>query len=253
MGWVACCHRLALMAEAPADIDARPVDAFSSERRLAIVRLVDANGRVRVRSLSDQFGVSRQTIRKDLAVLVAQGRITRAHGGAISIESRSSEGAFDIRERMQRAEKAAIGAAAASRVTDGECIAIDASTTGLQLARALRSRGSWSHLTVVTNGLRIASELAGCRGSRSSSRVAGSAGRPCRWSGRSVPASSTGSTSRRHSSARPGSRSRRDSPMRPRRRPKSSGRWRVAHEVIAIVDHTKWGRSAFATFCGPRN
>ena len=65
---------------------------------------------------------------------------------------------------MQRAEKAAIGAAAATRVNDGECIAIDASTTGLHLARALRARGSWNHLTVVTNGLRIASELAGSPG-----------------------------------------------------------------------------------------
>jgi len=36
MGWVACCHRLALMSEAPGDTDARRVDAFSSERRLAI-------------------------------------------------------------------------------------------------------------------------------------------------------------------------------------------------------------------------
>ena len=64
------------MADAPAALDARPADAFSSERRLAIVRLVDAQGRVRVGALSDRFGVSRQTIRKDLAVLAAQGRIS---------------------------------------------------------------------------------------------------------------------------------------------------------------------------------
>src|SRR4249919_2378180 len=55
-GWIACCHRLALMTDAPADFDARPADTFSSERRLAIVRLVDAQGRVRVGALSDQFG-----------------------------------------------------------------------------------------------------------------------------------------------------------------------------------------------------
>src|SRR6478672_5056079 len=107
---MACRHRLARMADAPSAFDARPVDAFSSERRLAIVRLVDEQGRVRVGALSERFGVSRQTIRKDLAVLAAQGRITRAHGGAISFESRRSERSFDIREHMQRAEKAAIGA-----------------------------------------------------------------------------------------------------------------------------------------------
>src|SRR6476620_10384811 len=69
LGWMACCHRLALMTDAAAGFDARPADTFASERRLAIVRLVDAQGRVRVGALSDQFGVSRQTIRKDLAVL----------------------------------------------------------------------------------------------------------------------------------------------------------------------------------------
>ena len=41
------------MTDAPADFDARPADTFSSERRLAIVRLVDAQGRVRVGALSD--------------------------------------------------------------------------------------------------------------------------------------------------------------------------------------------------------
>ena len=46
-------------------------------------------------------------------------------------------------------------------VHDGESIALDASTTALALARHLKARGGWLHLTVITNGLRIASELAG--------------------------------------------------------------------------------------------
>jgi DeoR/GlpR family transcriptional regulator of sugar metabolism len=77
------------MAEAPCDVDPRPVHVFSSEPRLAILGLVGAQGRVRVRALSDQFGVSRQTISKDLAALGAQSRITPAHRWAISFQSRS--------------------------------------------------------------------------------------------------------------------------------------------------------------------
>ena len=238
------------MTDAPADFDARPADTFSSERRLAIVRLVDAQGRVRVGALSDQFGVSRQTIRKDLAVLAAQGRITRAHGGAISFESRPSERSFAIRERMQRAEKAAIGAAAAMRVNDGECIAIDASTTGLHLARALCARGSWNHLTVVTNGLRIASELAGCPGI-----AVVLPGGWVRWEALSVVGTigsgvfdrinvQTAFVGAAGFTFETGLSDATEEEAQIKR-----SMIEVAREVFAIVDHTKWGHTAFATFC----
>jgi hypothetical protein len=74
------------------------------------------------------------------------------------------ERAFDIRERFQRQEKDRIGALAASLVVDGESIALDASTTALAMARHLRTRRAWANLTVITNGLRIAAELAGFPG-----------------------------------------------------------------------------------------
>ena len=78
-----------------------------------------------------RFGVSAVTIRKDLLVLESEGRVIRAHGGAIAPGSSRPERAFDVRERLQRAEKARIGAAAAALVVDGESIALDASTTAL--------------------------------------------------------------------------------------------------------------------------
>jgi DeoR/GlpR family transcriptional regulator of sugar metabolism len=203
-----------------------------------------------VGALSDQFGVSRQTIRKDLAVLAAQGRITRAHGGAISFESRPSERSFDIRERMQRAEKAAIGAAAATRVNDGECIAIDASTTGLQLARALCARGGWNHLTVVTNGLRIASEMAGCPGI-----AVILPGGWVRWEALSVVGTigsgvfdrinvQTAFVGAAGFTFEAGLSDATEEEAQIKR-----SMIEVAREVVAIVDHTKWGHTAFATFC----
>ena len=65
-----------------------------------------------------------------------------------------------------------------------------------------------------------------------------------------MTACSVGSTSRRRSWAPPASPSNPGWPTRPRKRPRSSERWSLAaREVIAIVDHTKWERAAFATFC----
>ncbi len=139
-------------------------EAFAEERQHQIGRLVVERGRVRVGDLAERFGVSGVTIRKDLAQLERQGRLVRTHGGAVSPAGAGAERAFDVRERLQRAEKDAIGRAAAAMVTDGESIALDASTTAFAMARHLRAQRDWLHLTVVTNGLRIALELAGCPG-----------------------------------------------------------------------------------------
>ena len=87
--------------------------------------------------------------------------MVRTHGGAIAVDRSRPELAFDIRERLQAAEKGWIGAAGAALVHDGESLVMDASTTALSVARHLKARGGWSQLTVITNGLRIASELAG--------------------------------------------------------------------------------------------
>jgi len=114
-----------------------------------------------VADLTARFGVSAVTIRQDLRVLEVEGRVVRAHGGALAPGRSRPERAFEVRERLQRDEKERIGATAAALVVDGESIALDASTTALAMARHLKARGGWVHLTVITNGLRIASELAG--------------------------------------------------------------------------------------------
>src|SRR5690349_5000727 len=133
-------------------------DAIDS-RAERIVRLVEANGRASVGQLSRLLSVSEATVRKDLAALERQGRLLRTHGGATAGPAQAagmpsrSELAFEVRERLQVAEKAAIGRAAAELVKDGDSIALDASTTALHVARSLKSR---NELTVLTNGIRIA-------------------------------------------------------------------------------------------------
>lgn len=227
-----------------------PGEVFAAERHQRIARLIEEHGRARVTDLAAMFGVSAVTIRKDLAALESEGRVVRAHGGAMSPPRGHAERGFDVRERLQRHEKEAIGTVAADLVVDGESIALDASTTALAMARHLKARGPWVHLTVITNGLRIASELAGHPGiivafpggfvRAEALSVVGPLGEGLikkvniqkAFMGAAGFTIETGLSDATEEEAQ-------------------IKRLMVgtAREVIALVDHTKWGRAAFATFC----
>lgn len=229
-----------------------PRDAFATERQDHIARIVEEHGRARVVELARRFGVSSVTIRKDLVVLEAGGRVVRAHGGAIVPDRNRPERAFEIRERLQGAEKAAIGAAAAAMVRDGESIALDASTTALYVARALTAVGGWSHLTVMTNGLRIASELAGHPGI-----TVAMPGGWVRWEALSLVGGlgdgvfdrvnvQTAFVGAAGLTVETGLSDATEEEAQIKRSMVAAAR-----TVIGIVDHTKWDRVAFATFCRP--
>jgi DeoR/GlpR family transcriptional regulator of sugar metabolism len=227
-----------------------PRDVFARERQEHIARIVEEHGRARVADLARQFDVSAVTIRKDLLVLETEQRLVRAHGGAIALDRSRPELAFDIRERLQADEKLRIGAAGAALVHDGESIVMDASTTALSVARHLKARGAWSQLTVITNGLRVASELAGHPGLT----VLMLGGR-VRWEALSVVGQlGDGLFSRINVqkaflgaagfTLESGLSDATDEEAQIKRSMVAAAR-----EVIAIVDHTKWERAAFATFC----
>ena len=225
-------------------------DVFARERQQHIARSVEEHGRVRVTDLAERFDVSEVTIRKDLRVLEAEGRVVRAHGGALAPGRSRPERAFEVRERLQRTEKERIGATAATLVIDGESIALDASTTALAMARALTARGGWVHLTVITNGLRIASELAGHRGitvampggflRSEAMSVVGPLGSGLleRVNIQKAFMGAAGFT------LETGLSDATDEEAQIKRLIVGA-----ASEVVALIDHTKWGRSAFATFC----
>ena len=225
-------------------------EVFAPERQDRIARIVDERGRARVAELAAMFDVSAVTIRKDLLALETTGRVIRAHGGAIASDRNRPESAFEIRERLQPREKELIGAAAAAMVVDGESIALDASTTALALARHLTARGSWSQLTVVTNGLRIASELAGHPGI-----TVAIPGGFVRWEALSVVGPLGAGLFERINVQKAfmgaagftienGLSDATDEEAQIKRLMVGTAR-----EVIAVVDHTKWQRAAFATFC----
>ncbi len=227
-----------------------PRDVFARERQDHIARIVEEHGRARVADLAGQFHVSGVTIRKDLEILDSGQRLVRTHGGAIAIDRSRPELSFDVRERLQTDEKAWIGAAAAALIHDGESIVMDASTTALSVARHLKARGRWSQLTVVTNGLRLASELAGHPGI-----IVLMLGGRVRWEALSVVGQlGDGLFSRINVqkaflgaagfTIESGLADATDEEAQIKRAMVAPAR-----EVIAIVDGTKWERAAFATFC----
>ena len=127
---------------------------------------------------------------------------------------------------------------------------MDASTTALSVARHLKARGGWSQLTVITNGLRLASELAGHPGIT----VLMLGGR-VRWEALSVVGQlGDGLFSRINVqkaflgaagfTLESGLADATEEEAQIKRSMVAAAR-----EVIAIVDHTKWERAAFATFC----
>jgi DeoR family transcriptional regulator, aga operon transcriptional repressor len=133
---------------------ARHVRKF--ERFSAILEQLAGNGSASVDELSDRLSVSGATIRRDLRQLADQRLLSRTHGGAV-IQAVSYELPVRYRTERHSQEKRRIGQAAAELVPPGAVVGITGGTTTTEAARVLASR---QDLTVVTNALNIAAELA---------------------------------------------------------------------------------------------
>ncbi len=135
--------------------------AGSADRRQRILGLVNERGDALVSELKDLFGVSEVTVRSDLAALASRGLVVRTHGGAASPGSslKALELTFATRDHSHVELKERIGIDAAELIQNGQSVVLDASTTALQVARALRRRGTLQDVTVITNGVHTALEL----------------------------------------------------------------------------------------------
>jgi DeoR family transcriptional regulator of aga operon len=120
-----------------------------------ILELLARDGTVTVSVLADALGVSEATVRRDLQALGDQRLLERSHGGAVA---HGTAHELPVRYRTGRSdEKRRIAQAAAELVTDGMAIGLTGGTTTTEVARMLVLRQG---LTVVTNALNIAVELA---------------------------------------------------------------------------------------------
>ena len=126
-----------------------------AERLGVILEVLSARGSVAVADLSERLGVSAATVRRDLEHLEEQRLLTRTHGGAVA-QMVSYELPLRYKSARRQEQKRRIGQEAATRVRDGAVIGLTGGTTTTEVAREIADR----QLTVVTNALNIASELA---------------------------------------------------------------------------------------------
>ncbi|RRE57697.1 L-fucose operon activator [Klebsiella pneumoniae] len=131
---------------------------MKAARQQAIVDLLITHSSLTTETLSKQLNVSRETIRRDLSELQAQGKVLRNHGRAKVIHQRSQDSGdpFHMRLKSHYAHKADIAREALAWIDEGMVIALDASSTCWYLARQLPDRP----LHVFTNSQPICQELA---------------------------------------------------------------------------------------------
>jgi len=130
------------------------VFVLTTQRKQHILEVLRRSGQVIAKELSDELGLSEDTIRRDLRELAAEGLLQRVHGGALP--SSPAMGDIAARSVVATDEKRMIGRAAAGMVQPGQVVILDGGTTALQIARhfspALKA-------TVVTHSATIAVEL----------------------------------------------------------------------------------------------
>ena len=121
-----------------------------------IMQRLSEDGNVDVIDLAGTLSVSVATVRRDLQALHEQRLLERTHGGAMAI-SGLSELPMRYRTSRLREEKQRIARAALAHVQDGMSVALTGGSTTTEVARALLARND---LTIVTNAVNIAAELA---------------------------------------------------------------------------------------------
>lgn len=131
---------------------------FVQQRHELIINKLNKDKSIRASELMESFGVSFETIRRDLEFLESEGYLRRVHGGAILKEpDYSKEIPLPIRESIYVEEKTELAGIATRYVTEGMSIALDVSTTNLQIVKALKAK--FDRLTIITNSLPIVNEL----------------------------------------------------------------------------------------------
>lgn len=127
---------------------------LTSQRRKLILDRLKQEGQIVAKTLSEELGLSEDTLRRDLRDLAAEGLLQRVHGGALPASPAVAN--FAGRERLGSDGKAAIGRAAARMIRRGQVVALDGGTTAVQLARHIPQDLA---ATIVTHSPNVAVEL----------------------------------------------------------------------------------------------
>lgn len=124
-------------------------------RQSDILNLARTEGRVTVDGLADRFGVTVQTIRRDLSELADAGHLERVHGGAV-LRSGVSNIGYEDRRILNQSAKDAIARACAEHIPDGASLFLNIGTSTEAVARQLMAH---RNIMVVTNNINVANIL----------------------------------------------------------------------------------------------
>jgi len=129
------------------------INVLAEERQNAIVEQVNRDGSVLVKELSERFGVTDDSIRKDLTLLEKKGLLKKTYGGAIKVRVNVHD--YDVSKRKGKnvEQKGAIAKKAMGLINDGDMVFLDISTVNLELAKLLMQ--SNMSITIVTNMIDI--------------------------------------------------------------------------------------------------
>lgn len=137
---------------------------LAEERLTRILDLLNQHGTLRTTALTELVGVSGATMRRDLDTLAQRGLIRKLHGGAALLPGvqANQDQQYRDRQMVNQGGKESLALAALTLVQPGRTVYLDAGTTALALARALKTV---PHLTrtlrIVTHGIDVAYELNG--------------------------------------------------------------------------------------------
>lgn len=126
---------------------------FANERQNRIYDMIKNNGAVTTAKLVNFFGVSIETIRRDLLTMELNGLLTRVHGGAVAKSAMKPFKELKERNREFVRQKCELSIKAVEFISDGDIIGIDTGSTAISFAEVLKER--FSKLTVVTHSMNV--------------------------------------------------------------------------------------------------
>lgn len=121
-----------------------------------ILKIAQREGKVTVEGLAEHFGVTQQTIRRDLTELADSNKLERVHGGAI-LPSGTTNIEYEERRNLNQSSKLAMARACAAQIPEGCSVFLNIGTSTEAVARELLQHRD---LMVVTNNMNIANILA---------------------------------------------------------------------------------------------
>lgn len=131
---------------------------WQEERQRKIRDQLAAFGQISVDRITEEFGVSRETVRRDLMEMEQAGKLRRVRGGAVPATREDTT--FGIRTGLRLQEKRAIATTALDLLQSGMTIFMDAGSTSTVMAEILAAPHGLTDLNIITNSVDVARLLA---------------------------------------------------------------------------------------------